>query len=269
MVDFTDEELRQIQLIELEMLEEVDRICNKYNIKYQLAYGTMLGAVRHKGFIPWDDDLDVQFLRPEYEKFRKVVKKELDRSRFYFQDERATKGYRWSYGKIRRKGTTFLREHQEHMPYAQGIFIDLFPFDGISDNYYMRAAENFEAFVMRKIFYSKVGQYAEKNKIKRTVYKVLAKIPENKAKKYYHGMIKRAAGHKDSMLVRTFGEKDFGCAYGYMRSWFENSGEIEFEGKIFPSVADYKSYLTMFYGDYMKLPPVEKRKTHPVSELKL
>lgn len=269
MVHMTDEQLRQLQMIELEMLEEVDRICKKYDIKYSLAYGTMLGAVRHKGFIPWDDDVDVQFLRPEYERFRKVVRKELDRSRFYFQDERATKGYRWEYGKIRRKNTLFLREFQEHMPYKQGVFIDLFPFDGVADDYFVRAIETFEAFIVRKVFYSKVGQFAERNPVKREIYKLLAKIPEEEAKKYYHGMVRRSYRHKNSRLVRTFGEKNFGCVYGYMRSWFENTRDIEFEGKVFTGVEDYKSYLSMFYGDYMKIPPEGERKTHPVSRLKL
>ena len=105
-------ELRDVQLIELEMLIEVDRICRKCGIKYCISAGTMLGAVRHGGFIPWDDDADVAFLRPEYEKFRKACETELDTDKFYFQDYRNTKGYRWGYGKLRRKGTEFIRLNQ-------------------------------------------------------------------------------------------------------------------------------------------------------------
>ena len=103
MVELSKEQLRQLQLIELEMLIEVDRICKKYNIHYNIIAGTLLGAVRNGGFIPWDDDADVAMLRSEYEKFRKVCKEELDKSRFEFQDHRNTRGYRWGYGKIRRK----------------------------------------------------------------------------------------------------------------------------------------------------------------------
>ena len=108
-----------MQMIQLEMLAEVDRICRKCNIHYNIIAGTLLGAVRHGGYIPWDDDADVAFLRPEYEKFRIACETELDGERFYFQDHRNTKGYRWGYGKLRRKGTLFVREHQEHMPYEQ------------------------------------------------------------------------------------------------------------------------------------------------------
>ena len=95
--------LRKLQLVELEMLIELDRICRKNNIKYTIIGGTLIGALRNKGFIPWDDDIDVAMLRSEYEKFRDACKKDLDKTRFYFQDHRNTKGYRWGYGKLRRK----------------------------------------------------------------------------------------------------------------------------------------------------------------------
>ena len=91
MLELTGEMLRSIQLVELEMLKEVDRICKKHKITYAIIAGTLLGAVRHGGFIPWDDDLDVAMLRPEYERFRKVCKTELDTERFYFQDQREEK----------------------------------------------------------------------------------------------------------------------------------------------------------------------------------
>lgn len=120
--NLTEEELRQLQMIEVEMLEEVDRVCKKNGIKYCISAGTQLGAIRHKGFIPWDDDADLAFLRPEYEKFREACERDLDKERFYFQDYRNTPGYRWGYGKIRRKDTEFVRLNQEHMPYEQGGF---------------------------------------------------------------------------------------------------------------------------------------------------
>ena len=92
MLEINNEMLRQIQMVQLEMLEEVDRICKKCNIHYNIIAGTLLGAVRHGGYIPWDDDADVAMLREEYEKFRKACKTELDASRFEFQDDRRTRG---------------------------------------------------------------------------------------------------------------------------------------------------------------------------------
>ena len=88
----SNEELKKLQRIELEMLIELDRICRKHQVSYSLDGGTLLGAVRHKGFIPWDDDIDVIMLRPEYEKFRSACERELDQTRFFLQDyKRLTK----------------------------------------------------------------------------------------------------------------------------------------------------------------------------------
>lgn len=268
MIEIKQDTLRQIQMIQLEMLVEVDRICRKCGIKYNIIAGTLLGAVRHGGYIPWDDDADVALLRPEYEKFRQAVKTELDTSRFYFQDHRRTRGYRWGYGKLRRKDTLFLREHQEHMPYEQGIFIDIFPLDGVPNNYFLRSMKNFECFCVRKILWSKVGQVAEKSMLKRQCYKLLARIPEEHIWDYYNRMVS-SADRKRTRMVRILTFPTPNSEYGYYRSWYENSVDTMFEGKIFQGIKDYDSYLSFKFGDYKKLPPMDKRKTHPVSSLKL
>lgn len=268
MIELDDTNLRRLQLIELELLVEVDRICKKCGIKYIIYAGTLLGAVRHAGFIPWDDDADVAFLRPEYEKFRVACEKELDTDRFYFQDHRNTLGYRWGYGKLRRKNTLFLRENQEYMPYEQGIFIDLFPMDGVPANYLLRSIHCFQCFCIRKVLWSKVGRDADKSTIKRFIYRMLNKIPDRKIFGVYESLIERS-NRIDAEMVRilTFptATKDF----GYFKKWFENTEVIEFENIEFSGSANPVQFLTFAYGDFMELPPKEKRKVHPVSELKL
>ena len=268
MIHIDKDILRQLQMIQLEMLVEVDRICRKCDIKYNIIAGTLLGAVRHGGYIPWDDDADVAFLRPEYEKFRQAIRTELDTSRFYFQDNRRTKGYRWGYGKLRRKHTLFLREHQEHMPYKQGIFIDIFPLDGVPDNYLLRSIKNCECFCVRKIFWSKVGKVAEQKILKRQWYKLLAKIPEKWIWNYYYKMV-IYANKKKTRMVRILTFPTPNSEYGYYRSWYENSADIMFEGKLFQGIKDYDSYLSFKFGEYRELPPLEKRKIHPVTAIQL
>lgn len=266
MIAISSKQLRQIQLIQLEMLEEVDRICRKCGIKYNIIAGTLLGAVRHGGYIPWDDDADVALLRPEYEKFRRACKTELDATRFYFQDHRCTKGYRWGYGKLRYKGTLFLREHQEHMPYEQGIFIDVFPLDGVPDNYYLRTIHNFSCFVLRKMLWARVGKVAEKKWWLRKWYQLLDKVPERIIFKHYHQLIK-CSNRKKSRMVRILMFPTPNDEYGYYRCWYENSTDLLFEGKKFKGIKDYDSYLSFKFGNYMELPPEEGRKVHPVSAL--
>lgn len=263
----TEGELRQVQLIQLEMLKEVDRICNLCGIHYNIIAGTLLGAVRHKGYIPWDDDADVAFLREEYEKFRAACETELDTSRFYFQDHRNTPGYRWGYGKLRRKDTIFLREYQEHMPYEQGIFIDIFPLDAVADYKAVRMWQNFHCFCIRKIMWSPVGARASKGWILKSWYKMLSRIPAGSIYGHYDKLVHHYNKKKTSWVrILTFPTPN--KAYGYLRKWYEESEQIIFEQEKFWGIKDYDGYLSFKFGDYRKLPPVEMRKVHPVTELK-
>lgn len=260
-------ELRQVQLIQLELLEEVERICSKCGIHYNIIAGTLLGAVRHRGYIPWDDDADVAFLREEYEKFRTACETELDWDRFYFQDHRNTLGYRWGYGKLRRKGTLFLREHQEHMPYEQGIFIDIFPLDAVSDYKIIRSLQNFKYYCLRKVMWAPVGSIASSNHFLRGWYRALNRIPAGCIYGCYDRIVNRKR-MKKTQWVRILTFPTPNREYGYRREWYEHSSRIEFEGQSFWGIEDYESYLTFKFGDYLELPPEEKRKVHPVTGLK-
>ena len=268
MVALSKEELRQLQLIQLELLEEVDRICKKCNIQYNIIAGTLLGAVRHGGYIPWDDDADVAFLRPDYEKFREACETELDTERIYFQDYKNTKGYRWGYGKLRRKGTVFLREHQEHMLYEQGIFIDIFPLDNVPDNYPLRVWHNFHCFCIRKVLWAEVGKHADNNIVARKWYALLSCIPLSVVFRHYERFMVKW-NDKKSKWVRILTFPTPNTAYGYLKKWYESSAEYSFEGIKLRGMKEYDEYLSFKFGDYMTLPSMEKQKNHPVSELKL
>lgn len=263
----SSEELRAVQMVELELLCEVDRICRKCNITYRIISGTLIGAVRHKGFIPWDDDADVGFLRCEYEQFREACKTELDTSRFYFQDHTVTPGYRWGYGKLRRKNTSFVRLGQEHMPYEQGIFIDLMPFDNIPDNYLLRCVHCFRSFLYRKCFWSEVGKYTSRGFL-RFVYVLLNKITAKALYSGYDRFVERG-NKKQTKRIRIIAFPVPSKEHGYLREWWTNTTEIVFEAHSFITVAKWHDYLTFKYKDYMRLPPEDKRKIHPVSELRV
>ena len=260
--------LRKVQMIELELLEEVHRICKKCGIHYNIIAGTLLGAVRHKGFIPWDDDADVAMLRPEYEKFRRACRTELDQARFYFQDQRNTPGYRWGYGKLRRKHTLFLREDQEHMPYGQGIFIDIFPLDYVPENYGLRCVHHLTCFIYRKFFWAEAGRKANQSLVMRLVYHWMARVPEQKLKKSFYRFI-LVSSRKKTRWVRILTFPTPNRAYGYKTEWYLHSADFLFEGVKLRGIRDYKEYLSFKFGNYMELPPEKDRKVHPVSKLKL
>ena len=263
----TPEELKKLQNTQMELINEVDRICKKCGIKYNMVGGTMLGAIRHQGYIPWDDDADIGFLREEYEKFREACKTELD-NKYYMQDFRDTPGYRWGYGKLRKKGTLFLRLNQGHMPFEKGISIDLMPFDNVPDNGILRWIHFGLCFAFRKVFWSEAGRISEKNKYKRFLYVILSKIPEKIIKKYFTKFITLCEGKRtDLVRILTFPTPKGKGLFGYKREWYDELLLYKFDRFSLPGAKDYDGYLRVKYGDYMKLPPENKRKVHPVSEI--
>ncbi|WP_026499076.1 LicD family protein [Butyrivibrio sp. WCD2001] len=266
MIEVTTEDLKKLQAFELEMLEEVDRICKKHNINYTIIGGTLLGAVRHGGFIPWDDDADVAMLRPEYDRFCEVCQKELDQDRFYFQNMDITPGYRWGYAKIRRKGTIFLRENQEKMPYEQGIFLDVFPQDAVPDNKILRDIHSFRCFLVRKFLWSEIGKGSDKSKGMRLLFTIMSLVPLKVIRKWYKGLI---INDDKTNLVRTLTFPAPKGKFGYKRYWIRDTADIKFEDKVFSGVKDYDGWLKWEFGDYMKMPPKDKQKVHPVTKLKL
>ena len=268
MIQLDRETLRTLQLIELELLREVDRICRKCGIHYTVIAGTLLGAVRHGGFIPWDDDADVAMLRGEYERFRQACLTELDTEKYYFQDHTLTDGYRWGYGKLRRKDTLFLREYQEHMPYEQGVFIDVFPLDAVPDSLPGRAAVNFDCFVIRKLLWSRVGKKADRSALLRQLYSLMDRIPEKAVLRMLDRRIQRA-GRRSTRWVRILMFPTPNRQYGYLRRWYEGEEPVAFEGFTFPGTAEPEEYLRFKFGDFLRLPPPEERKTHPVSAIRL
>ncbi|MBO4899329.1 MAG: LicD family protein [Lachnospiraceae bacterium] len=255
----TDEELKGLQNIELEMLIEIDRVCKKADIKYSLDGGTLLGAVRHKGFIPWDDDSDVIFLRSEYERFRKICKTELDTDRFFLQDYITDPNYRWGYAKLRRNHTSFVRSGQEDQQYRDGIYLDIFVVDNVPDGWLARRLHYFACFVIRKGLYSAVGKNNEKNPVIRGVYRLMNHISKDSYFKMRNKLADALSKKRTELISHYMYPYPQRCKYGLPRECFDEMIDTEYEGYQLRVFKDYDLYLTRLYGDYMELPPVEDR----------
>jgi len=262
-VVLSSEELRRLQLVQLELLIEVDRVCRKNNINYFLIMGTLLGAVRHKGFIPWDDDLDIGFLREDYEKFCSIFAQETDSGKFFLQTWKTDPHYFWGFGKIRRLGTDYVRSGQEHMKYVTGICIDIFAFDYQPNTYYKMHMQALTCLICRKGAYSRVGKYHANKWRTRLLFRLMSLIPgrfyasvqESCAKKY-NG--KKSAGNR----IRQFADISPGIREpmkGNIDKVFSNFIEIEFEGRMFMTIEKWDEYLTSCYKDYMKIPSPENQ----------
>lgn len=258
----SDMELKQLQRVELEILIELDRICRKYHIQYSLDGGTLLGAVRHKGFIPWDDDIDVIMLRTEYFKFRKACKRDLDRGRFFLQDYLTDPGYRWGYAKLRRNGTELLRPGQEQLKQHSGIYIDLFVVDNVPDNYFGRRLHHLLCFLIRKTLYSEIGKSNEKNLFVKGIYHALSRIPREDVFHVRNWLAAKSNRKRTELISHYTFEYPRHCRYGLPRKCFDEMAELEFEGRKFYGFQDFHCYLSTYYGDYMTLPPKEKQVSH-------
>lgn len=260
-IEVTEEQKRLLQLNILELIVEVDRICRKNNIKYSLDGGTLLGAIRHKGFVPWDDDGDVIFTREEYEKFYEACKNDLDKEHFFLQDYRTDPGYRWGYAKMRLLGTDVVRKGHEHLTFKSGVCIDVFVNDNVPDNPVSRRLYYGLNFALRKILYSEMGRTQANNALLRGWYSVLFLIPK-KTCFNIRNKVSARVNKKDTKLMShlLFPYPRKMCKYGMPSECFKENIETEFEGMKFSVFKEYDKYLRILYGDYMKLPPEEKRK---------
>lgn len=267
-------EFRRLQLVQLELLVEFDRVCRIHNIDYVISSGTMLGAIRHKGYIPWDDDADIMMLRSEYERF-KTVMSDLNPDICFFQDHAIDPEYRWGYGKLRRTGTEYVRLGQEHLKSKTGINVDVFPYDDIPLSPLGQMIQDAYCYCCRKILWSEVGKMNSHGFMKYW-YSILSTIPANKVHKWLNFYIKKS--RKDSpnkvrilcftAIGKLYYKHPLKERYGIPKDWFTKRAEFEFEGKKLMGTKDYDECLRFWYGDYMKLPPVEHREPHaPVSHI--
>lgn len=257
-IQLTEMEIKQLRLIELEMLVEVDRICEKNGINYSLDGGTLLGAVRHKGFIPWDDDLDVTFKHEEYEKFYKACKTDLDTSRFFFQDYRTDKNYRWGYGKLRRLNTEYIKKGQEHLNQITGVCIDIFDYQYLPDNVAEKKKYQRQMYFLRKLTYSAMGMHIEKQWYMRLLYRILSLIPLS----YIHNRRMKLLNANNNLKSSKVSNEMFPTPRtknGVNSSIYDDYCRLEFEGMKFQCFKKYDEYLHILYGNYMELPPADKR----------
>jgi len=267
----TQEELRRMQLIQVELLQEVDRICRKYHISYSVEGGTLLGVVRHKGFIPWDDDVDIAMVRSEYRKFCRACEKELNKEKYFFQTHDTDPEYRWGYAKVLKNGTSFVRYGQEHMKMKRGVYVEIFPMDGIPKKPLEKAVFNTLRVCCRKVMYSEAGKVCSKSPALRCWYGFLNKIPVDAAFDMLN-FLSRKYDERNADYVTCLSFKDCWVKGepGFKREYYLDTKRGSFEGiEVNIPEKDKELLVTLFGKDYMTPPPEKDRVTHiPASSFK-
>ena len=265
----TPEELRKVQLLELKVLKEIKGICTKHDIKYFLTGGTLIGAVRHKGFIPWDDDIDIAMMRPDYDRFIEIAPKELgpEFSLLAIQHDPKIGTF---FSKVVLNGTTYRNIQQPADAKNFGFLVDVLPYDNIYDNKLL-AKLYFCWLNFCVVLYSmKNGYHNGTTKFKRFVAEAMNIcffwVPKewlrNTIINYPYRLNKKKTNTKAYLSGRYGIPREMRSAY-----LFGEYTELPFEDDTFMVLKEYHAFLTELFGDYMKLPPVEQRVTHQVAEL--
>ena len=249
-----DVTVRELQLALLDVLKDTDILCREYNLCYSLGAGTLLGAVRHKGFIPWDDDIDIFMPRDSFDRLMQLDD-EVFSQRGYTLQRPFTRAWPSGYGKICKNNTTYIENYRsKNKDQHHGIFVDIFPIDNLSDQPAVQKLQ----WAAYRVFTAKAlanRGYSTKSPWKKVAMALVKGLPTTALQE-----IVIARNQQTSKMVHCF----FGVAYVFEesifpREIFEHYQKLEFEGFEFPVVENYNEALTILYGDYMKLPPEEER----------
>ncbi|WP_289053498.1 LicD family protein [Carboxylicivirga marina] len=246
--------LEQTQIVLFEILKVVDAICRNHDIKYWLSGGTLLGAIRHKGFIPWDDDADIAMERKDYEKFIKIINENLPNGLFFQSSKTDKKRSKWARIRDNYSTINLKSEQNKNYTYHKGIFLDVFPYDIIDRDFY-----NTKVFFTRRFKKSKNKHLKKYRHILQPISKLTHyALGPNTWKKL---ILRNYAKGKPKLLATGIEIGDFFYNISYTNV-FPISDNDSFLGYRFMMPANPDKYLTEMFDNYMQIPPEEERVVH-------
>lgn len=262
-------ETRDIQLKTLDILLVVDKIAKELNLKYVLAWGTLIGAIRHKGFIPWDDDLDIMMPRKDYDKLQEYfVAHYEDLLPYVFFSKDTRNEYPYMIGRV--CNTDYLLVAENEKNYDMGIFLDIYPMDGAGNGkhklFYYKACLTCTILGMKtRLHFAKSFSF-KKNVIKFILFQISHLLKEEKLiqklKKYG-----KKYDYDTSSMICCMEWMDSGTPILFYKSLFDDVIYTKFENYLFPVPKDFDRVLRNYYGDYMQLPPEKQRVGHHYYEI--
>lgn len=255
--EITAEEFKDLAL---DILIDFHNLCKKNNINYTLAYGTLLGAVRHKGFIPWDDDIDVIVMREDYEKLILIANSQLKENHKWVSIE-TSKDFTAPLAKIIDTNTELKQERHVAEKVSLGVYMDVFVYDLIPENLIRR-----DIVYWKSVFFQKAWGFCENKSVKGTLWMIkfirrllnrasLARFFSVKLKQNAVSYSKKGKYAASIM----FGEHFNRSVYETPIEYFQEFDDYEFENHMFKGIKNYDYCLTRWYGEYMKLPPIEEQ----------
>lgn len=263
-MELNNVQLQELKNVELEILKEFIIVCKKLNLKYFISDGTLIGVVRHKGFIPWDDDIDVRMLREDYEVFIREGQKYLP-EHLFVQTHYTDNGYINNFAKIRNSNTAFIEKTVINFDMNHGAFIDIFPIDNAPAENEIKKYNFKKRLYGSRVFIEYNIENQEKKKRTKMV-EALLRILFPDVKKVVE---KQERLHKLSESGDTLVNNYYSDITGrsFPAKWYEETIEAEFEGVVVDIPKEYHEILSFEYGNYMELPPEEERIAHHFVEI--
>ena len=256
---FNMDELRKLQLIELDVLKYVDSFCRRNDIHYSLYGGTLLGAIRHKGFIPWDDDLDICMLRSEYERFLALWAKEKHEG-YIIQNKETDHDFSQSFTKVRKNNTAFVQEYDVGKDYHKGIFIDIFPFDRIPTGFQRKVYKIVAMFYLlccREFVPPRSKSTCFQRLVTKFFFMCTSEKTRTKIRKFLFNWMRNF--DTDTSLELVSVATLLALSIIYPANIANRLVEVDFEGLKFFAWENWNSALSLLYGDYWVLPPEDER----------
>lgn len=250
---FVSEKMKKVWYTEINLLQELDRVCRKYGLRYFADYGALLGAVRHKGFIPWDDDIDVTMLRGDYEKLKEVASDEFKEP--YFYQDSYTDSMIWAFSKLRDSRTTALEFPDFDSDFNQGIFIDIFPLDDVIDEHevnkrlYIMKREMWKAIVDEKGLLEEI-ESGKRFLLPNDILTELLSMPIRERMKQFEAFCNMHTGVSENVDFIT------GAFTGQAPKksvWYRDVVYLPFEYIQIPAPIDYDLVLKGKYGNYHEI----------------
>lgn len=261
--------IEELKRVEYDLLKKFVSVCDDNNLKYFLLGGTLLGAVRHKGFIPWDDDIDVGMPRKDYEKFIKIAPSQLPEY-IFLQTNETDSEYPQNFAKLRNCNTTFIESSVKNLKINHGIYIDIFPLDAFPNNKLRQKIILFKSKLL-SLRISELYTIKKTNNIKNTRNKLIVNLMKIFYPSPYDAVKAKEKLNRNYENVKTDYLVNFSGAWGEreisLSKWFDETVKLQFENDMFCCPKNYDEYLKQIYGDYLQLPPPEQRVTHHYSEV--
>lgn len=258
-------DIKALQKKILEITIYLDEFCKKHNITYYLMGGSALGALRHKGFIPWDDDLDVFMTYDNYMKFIEKSITQLDTEHFYLQEEN-TEEWPMFFTKLRMNGTTFIEQDTQNTKIHQGVYIDIMCLNNVSDNKLYRFLQFSAALLLTAQTIDKRGYKSNKN-VKKKMAMLFARLfVRGFIKKKLLSFVRSLNSKQTKMVGHFFGKAPF-LKTSFPVAWLGKQRYVLFEDTMLPVPQEAEKYLTLRFGDFMKIPDESTMKEYPVHAL--